>query len=229
MFSLFMTTRSCPRHILYLEAGVIPSRFQVQRQALNFLQYIVQQSPDSLLYKVYKSLENHPTKSDWISGAKESLKLFNIQMTIESISEMKPSQFKNIVKVQAQKAAFQYLTDKQKQGKKGKLISYRKIEMADYLLPECAMSVQNKTDMFAFRCDMNALPNNFGKKDLCELSCQDEMNNEHLLSCKVLNEGNPNNLELEQLRNGNISEKSEVLKKLQDNSNKRTEYIRTNI
>ena len=60
--------------------------------------------------------------------------------------------------------------------------------MADYLLPECAMLVQNKTDMFAFRCDMNMLPNNFGKTELCELSFQEQINNEHVLSCVVLNE-----------------------------------------
>ena len=98
--------------------------------------------------------------------------------------------------------------------------------MADYLLPECAMSVQNKTDMFAFRCDMNMLPNNFGKTKLSEMSCKEPMNNEHLPNCIVLNEGNPCNLELEQIRNGNITEKIEVLKKLQDNSNRRTEYIK---
>ena len=63
--------------------------------------------------------------------------------------------------------------------------------MADYLLPECAMSVQNKTDMFAFRSDMNMLPNNFDKTELCEMSCKEPMNDELLLNCIVLNEGNP--------------------------------------
>ena len=56
-------------------------------------------------------------------------------MTIEEIKSMKPTKFKHIVKVQANKAAFEYLLDKQKQGKKGKFISYKQIQMADYLLP----------------------------------------------------------------------------------------------
>ena len=97
--------------------------------------------------------------------------------------------------------------------------------MADYLLPECAMSVQNKTDMFAFRCEMNDLPNNFGKSELCEFSCQDVMNNDHLLSCVHLNQGQTHNLEMNEIRNGNILEKIEVLKKLQSNSEKRTKYL----
>ena len=70
------TTRSCSRHLLYLETGMIPARFQVQRQVLNLLQYILQQPADSLLFKVWKALENHPTRKDWLSGAKEILRLF---------------------------------------------------------------------------------------------------------------------------------------------------------
>ena len=146
-------------------------------------------------------------------------------MTTEQINYMKTTKFKQIVKVQSHKSAFEYLLDKQKKGKKGKLISYKQIEMADYLLPECTISVKNKTDLFAFRCEMNQIPNNFGKEELCEQSCQELMNNEHLLNCVHLNEGKHNQLQLEQLRNGDISDKIDVLKKLQDNSSRRISYI----
>ena len=47
------------------------------------------------------------------------------------------------MKVQAQKAALKYLLDKQTSGKKGKFISYKLIQMADYLSPECHLSVEN--------------------------------------------------------------------------------------
>ena len=87
--------------------------------------------------------------------------------------------------------------------------------MDDYLLTDRAMTVQNKTNMFAFCCNMNILPNNVGNTELCEISCQEEINNEQLLSCKVLNEGKSNNLELEQLRNGNIADKKKVSRKFQ--------------
>ena len=138
---------------------------------------------------------------------------------------MKPTKFKNIVKKQAQKAAYKYLIDKLNNGKKGKLISYTQIEMADYLTPECSLSVQDKTDMFSFRCEMNNLPNNFGKTDLCEMSCPELMNNDHLLSCVYLNENKSRTMNLEYLRNGNISEKIEVLRILQDNTRKRINHI----
>ena len=77
------TTRSCSRHLLYLEFGMIPARFQVKRQVMNLLHYIVQQPESSLLFKVFKSLENYPVKNDWLSGARENLKEFEIQMSLK--------------------------------------------------------------------------------------------------------------------------------------------------
>ena len=80
---IMKTTRSCSRHLLYLETGMIPARFQIQRQVLNLLQYILQQPAESLLFKVFKALENHPTRKDWLSGAKEVLQTFEIYLTIK--------------------------------------------------------------------------------------------------------------------------------------------------
>ena len=219
------TSRSCSRHLLYLELGMMPARFQVQRQVLNLLQYIVQQPEDSLLYKVFKALENSPTQNDWLSGAKEMLKAFKINMNMKEIQSMKSTVFKNIVKKQANNAAFRYLREKQENGSKGKAIQYEQIKMADYLLPECSLSVSDKTEMFAFRCQMNDLPNNFGKEELCEFDCKELMNNEHLLSCVHLNKGQLHDLQLEQIRNGNLFEKVKVLKKLQENKERRTQYL----
>ena len=127
--------------------------------------------------------------------------------------------------MQARKMGSKYLLEKQERGKKGKLISYNKIEMADYLLPECSLSVSDKTNLFSFRCEVNSLPNNFGSLDLCEFSCQEFMNNYHLLNCPVLNEGQPTSLRIEQLFNGNIEEKIQEYRKLQRNSEKRNEYL----
>ena len=92
--------------------------------------------------------------------------------------------------------------------------------MVEYLLPECSLSVSEKTEIFAFRCEMNSLPNNYGNTDLCEYSCPELMNNQHLLTCPFLSEGQSCSLKMEQILNGNINEKIEVLRKLQENSHK---------
>ena len=83
-----------------------------------------------------------------------------------------------------------------------------------WLLPE------DKTELFAFRCEVNVLPNNFVNTDLCEFQCQELMNNEHLLGCLFLNNRQPTILKLQSILNGNINEKVELLRKLQTNTEK---------
>ena len=67
MLKIFKTLRSCSRHLLYLEAGIIPARFQVMRQMMNYLQYILVQPPNSLLQRVYQAQQKNPIRGNWAS------------------------------------------------------------------------------------------------------------------------------------------------------------------
>ena len=67
--------------------------------------------------------------------------------------------------------------------KKGKLIVYKEIQMADYLLSDCTLSVSYKIQLFAIRCEMKDFPNNFGKTDICEMFFSEPMNTQNLLMC----------------------------------------------
>ena len=40
------TLRSCPQHLMYLETGLVPARYQIHRQVLNYLHYILNQAID---------------------------------------------------------------------------------------------------------------------------------------------------------------------------------------
>ena len=46
LIRVFKTLKSCPRHLMYLEVGLVPARYQVHRQVLNYIQYILQQPRD---------------------------------------------------------------------------------------------------------------------------------------------------------------------------------------
>ena len=72
---------------------------------------------------------------------------------------------------------------------------------------------------------MNNLANNFGKSELCEFSCPEEMTNEHLLNCVYLNQGRTIKLNIEQLRNGNLKEQVYAFEVLQDNTRKRMNFL----
>ena len=44
----------------YLELGVIPIRFEIMKRKLMFLQYILKQNKNSMIYKVLKAIEEEP-------------------------------------------------------------------------------------------------------------------------------------------------------------------------
>ena len=95
---IFQTKRSCPKHLLYLESGIVPARYQVQRQVLVFLQYILQQPSNSIMYKMLGALLQTPTKGDWAGNALELIKKFELNLTLNKIQGMSPSLFKRLVK-----------------------------------------------------------------------------------------------------------------------------------
>ena len=175
------TLKSCGRHLLYLENGYVPARFQVKRQMLNHLHYILNQPQNSLLSRLYESQRKNPVKGDWASEVAQIVINFEINLSNHEIKHMKESQFKNLTKLQHKKAAFQYILNKLQNGKKGKHIIYTQFEMADYLQPNCSLSVEDKRQMFAIRSETNDLPNNLGKSEIC---CNTALNNEHIIICQ---------------------------------------------
>ena len=149
---LFKTDRSCPIHLLYLEAGHTPARFQIKRMQINMFQYILKQKENSTLYSMLMEQTKTPVKNDFYSSVIIFLKEFGITKQIEEIKLMKRKEFKQIVKIQCTKAAFSYLIEKQSSGSKGKTIKYISLRMADYLLPEANISLQDQRDIFSIRC-----------------------------------------------------------------------------
>ena len=94
-----------------------PARYQVLRQMLNFLQYILQQPSESLLHSMLQAQMKNPSKGDWVSTVKELLKKYQIKLDMIEIKNTKQSIFKKMVK---------------------------RLEMSDYLLPECKISEEDK-------------------------------------------------------------------------------------
>ena len=225
MKRIFKTLRSCPRHLLYLEAGVVPARYQVHRQVLNFLQYIVQQPSDSLLYRMLMTMINSPTRGDWASSANKLLEKYEIELSFEDIKTMKNSKFKSLVKKQIHKVAFRDLINRKNAGEKGRNIKYECLQMTDYLLPESSLNLEEKIEMFSLRAEMNQNPYNFGNKTNCELGCLIPQDNEHYLKCHILNEGIENAMKYSEFLNGPLQTKIRIFKKIQENMKKKETHL----
>ena len=150
--------KGCPIVQLYLEVGQIPDRFELEKIRLLCMQNILQQSENSMIFKMFFVQVNQPSRGDWASTCIRDLKQLGITQSLEDIKKMSKTKFTNIFKQTTWKRAFIYL--KEKQGKKGKEIKYSNIEMAEYLLPENKMSISQKQRMFAIRNKMVEIENN---------------------------------------------------------------------
>ena len=85
-------------HIMYLDGRQLPARFQIKRYKLNFMQYILQQGEESLLYQVLEAQTNQPTKGDWYSECSNILEHFTLNIGLEEVKSMTRQQFKKLTK-----------------------------------------------------------------------------------------------------------------------------------
>ena len=164
---LFGTTRGCPISQLYLEAGHTPIRYEAKKMRLLFLQYILNEKPESLIYKFLQLQFKNPTHGDWGSACLDDLKHLGINLSLQEIKSMSKIKFNKIIKLSIQKCALEYLL--RKQGSKGKDILYSEIKMPEYLMPnEFNLTIEQKRYIFSMRNKMVPIENNFPSKGIVE-------------------------------------------------------------
>ena len=128
--------------------------------------------------------------------------------------------FKRIVKQKAEIAGLKYLHKLQKKCEKGSRIQYNSLELQDYLGPSSKISIENHRFLFSIRCEMNILKSNFKRNNsiistFCIKSCNKELDNEHIVYCKELNENS--SLRYEDILNGSLQDKIEALNQVKQN------------
>ena len=72
----------------YLELGVAPLRFEVMKRKVLFLQYILQQKKDSMIYKVFKATLKNPLKNDFVQTCEKYLKSLKINLSLTEIEKL---------------------------------------------------------------------------------------------------------------------------------------------
>ena len=224
MRKLFSTDRSCPLHRMYLESGLVPARYLIMGNMVIFLQYILQEEEDSNLLQILKAQIKYPIKKDWNSEVKYALVQLKINLGNENIRSTKVAEFKKMVKKQIEKVAFSDLVAKQKPGSKGREISYgEKLRMADYLMPNHILKLEEQREIFQICARANRIPSNWGEKTLCETGCSEVLNNEHILRCVISNE--IKNTDIDYIHNGSVEEKLRTLNTFKRNMKRRQMYL----
>ena len=97
--------------------------------------------------------------------------------------------------------------------------------MADYLLPQANISLEDQREIFSIRCRTNPLGANRGIEEYCETRCGQILNNAHIFQCNILN-NNRKDGAMRKILNGYISEKKAMLTIWRENMKRRESFLR---
>ena len=215
---LFKTSKGCPIAQLYLESGHIPARFQIFKNRLLFLKYILEQDSNSLINKFLKLQLEYPIKGDWASSCLENLEYLEIKLEMEEIRKMKRNRFLSLIDNSIEKKALEYLQSRR--GKKGQEINYLEMKMAEYLKPYGnILTISDKRYIFSMRNRMVQIPTNFPLKDKntdenCK-KCGKKENMKHIYMCSLRKENTEEKYEM--IFGENLEQMKKVYLKFKDN------------
>ena len=225
MRKILNTPKSCPITQLYLELGQWPARFELQKMRCLFLKHILKQDMQSQIFQFFNLQLNNPVKGDWVSTCIKDLQELEISESMEQIKNMKHNKYKNLIKSRIEKNALGYLQSKR--GSKGREIEYKSLEMSEYLLPlNSKLNIEEKRKMFAIRNRMFGISSDFWKTDE-KCVCGELETIPHTYDCESLNE-NKSKIKYDEIYNGNLTYKIEVLRRLEKNIEKSREIKMSN-
>jgi hypothetical protein len=207
-----------PLHLMYLDLGQTPARYQIYRYKMNFLQYILHQKEESLLSRMLYAQQIRPVRGDWFSGVRQIMEDMHIIMKIEDIKNMSRREFRNLTKLRCEEAAFSDLISKRNKGSKGRYLSYEaKLEMSDYLCPNNQLTVDDQRLIFQIRNQSNPLPANRGDPQPCFRGCGEIQDNCHIVECSLLDKEERRDYNL--IINGTFNEMKNNLEQWKKNLN----------
>ena len=99
-----------------------------------FLQYILKQEKNYMMYKVFKATMDNPVKNDFVKTCEKYLDRLGLKLTFEEISLMTKNKFKQLVKEKTLEAGFRYLMEEKNNQKKIRQLTYKKLQMQEYLM-----------------------------------------------------------------------------------------------
>ena len=88
-----------PVVLMHLDLATLPIRYIVMTRRAMFLQYILKQSEDSLLYKFLLAQINVSYPGDWWVQMKDDLSSLNINLTLSEIKELGTDLFPKVGKI----------------------------------------------------------------------------------------------------------------------------------
>ena len=157
---------------------------------LNFLWYILNENDDTLINQFFMAQLNNPVKDDWVSRVKQDLHDLELNLQFDEIKSKSKNEFKGIVRSKVYLKAFEYLKSIQQTKTKSKNITYKELDLLEYLKPQCKLTIQEKSFTFATRTNMLDLKTNskVGQTDLCRNCTQENETQKHTMTCPSISD-----------------------------------------
>ena len=176
---------STPREMLYLELGVSPIRNMIRSRRINFLQYILKEEKDSLMYRFLMAQKDNPVKNDWCLMVMQDIEMYQLGLQVEEIEKMSEATFKAFFKKKEYETSLEYLNNEKitKNHTKVMHITHSELSLQDYLKPNTS-SIEESKFTFLARSRMIAVRTNYKGQythtdTLCPLRCLDEDTQQH--------------------------------------------------
>ena len=175
----------------YLELGIIPVRYEIMKRKILFLQYILKQDKDSMIYKVFEATSENPLNNDFVKTCKKYLKTLDINLTFMEIEEMTNWRFKKLVKEKTNLAGWNYLLGEKIRQNKIRNMQFSELKMQEYLL----YSENTNLSKLIFKARSKTLDIKTQKEwkykdDRCTGCGVKEETGDEILSCEGLGEVN---------------------------------------
>ena len=118
---------------MMLELGIIPVRYILIQKRMQFLHYILGESTDAMLRKVFEAQKQESKKGDFVALTNKDKVALGISLSDQEIQQMSKWKWKKIVKENTKIAALRYLNNENSKRNKTKDIVFRDLKMCEYL------------------------------------------------------------------------------------------------
>ena len=235
MRKLFNTPKTTPKEMYYLELGVLPFRDVMRKKRLSFLQYILNENQDSMIYRFLQSQLKSSNPKDWIQTVSEDIKELKMNVTTADIKEIRKSTFKAMLRECTENYVFKSLTKKKLSHSKVMHIDHYMLKMRKYLMPSSIKITKDERKLiFRLRSRTTETKTNFkGKYDYfeCDVCGKEEESQEHILKCTEIMNMNKEKQEQEipnykRLFDGQVSEQLHIARCFQTNLNIRDNMLK---
>ena len=160
--------KSTPIAALFLELGILPIQYEIEKRQLVFLTKILDGENDDPIKMSYHEMLNYQAERNWANNVHELRGKYNLPLNDENVCNMTYAMWKKMVHDQVKYVASSSLTEMCSANKKTCLLSDDKLIKEQYLTsfkPEITHMV------FRARACIYGIKKNFKKKYGSKLSC----------------------------------------------------------